>query len=264
MAEYVRTNNETLYLDFEPTLSQVETLAGYDAILRAARTGTLQSAAHKGFVACALVMHAMRSHEMMTTMLEQPNPMGLDAWEYLWLLKQAWGNRLLLARAVTPLALGEWMFWRTTDHSLPLCDSPVIIGRDSVLAILSPRLLLTIDLHRSQPQEEWIIRDGMPVALAAEVQARTLGNTFKALAFSDQETLAAWQVTTAYTERRALLGDRASRLRCLREATMRVLWLLAGAGRVPDDFESWIGRVFDRPGAEQETEAIRRAWSAST
>ena len=51
LANYVRDNPDSLYLDFEPTLHGLERLNGYDAIMEAARHERILSAAHKGFLA---------------------------------------------------------------------------------------------------------------------------------------------------------------------------------------------------------------------
>jgi hypothetical protein len=152
LRQYVAEHPESLYLDFEATLTGVEQTDGYDALMRAAKIGGIASTPHKGFLACLLVLHITRSHELMTSILTTPG--GIEKWEYFWLLKNAWANHLVLARAVTPLALGAWTLWRTTEHHFPLPDSPVMIDKHSVLAILSPRLLLEIDLNTPQPQEQ--------------------------------------------------------------------------------------------------------------
>jgi hypothetical protein len=257
---YISEHPESLYLDFEQTLTGVERLQGYDAIMRAVKLGGLESPAHKGFLACALVMHAMRSHELMSSVLEEPNYLGMDKWEYFWLLKNAWSNRLILARAVFPLALGEWTFWRTSLHCFPLCDSPVMIGRDSVMAILSPRLLLQIDLNASQPEDQWNIIDGISPTEFDEFRYRATANVFKDIVFSSRRALEQWQSLTEYRIRIESLATSESRSTCRREAAVRVRWALGGFGRVPEDFETWAGTLFDRKEVREQTESIRRNW----
>lgn len=70
LAEYLRNHPDPLYLDFEPTLHGLEQLEGYRAIMEAVRSERILSAAHKGFLACGLMMHAMRSYELSTSMIE--------------------------------------------------------------------------------------------------------------------------------------------------------------------------------------------------
>src|ERR1039458_4325418 len=109
------------------------------------------------------------------------------------MLRNAWSDRLVLARAVSPLAQGEWTFWRTEHHRFPLPDSPVMIDRDSLLAIISPRLLLKIDLTASQREDQWNIVEGIPAPAFDEYQRRATANAFKDLIFSDEHTLEQWQ-----------------------------------------------------------------------
>jgi hypothetical protein len=260
LAQYVAERPDSLYLDFEATLTSVEHLQGYEALLRAAKRGGPKSAAHKGFLACALVMHAMRSHEVMTGILDDPSPLGIEKWEYFWMLKNAWSDRVALARAVTPLALAEWTFWRTRQHCFPLPDSPVMIDRDSVLAIISPRLLLKIDLTASQREDQWKIVEGIAVGELEEFQRRAIANAFKDIIFSDARSLEQWQSSSAYQQRLRQLATPESRTTSVRDAAVRVLWAVNGFGRVPEDFETWAGSIFQRDFVQQRTERIRRSW----
>jgi hypothetical protein len=260
LAKYLSEHPDSLYLDFEATLTGVEHLQGYDAMLRAARLGGLESPAHKGFLACALVIHAMRSHELMTAILDETSPLGMDKWEYFWMLKNAWSDRVALARAITPLALGEWTFWRTPHHRFPLPDSPVMIDRDSVLAIISPRLLLKIDLGVSQPEGQWNIIEGIETPAFDEFQRRATANAFKDIIFSDAPALEQWQSMPACLDRIRQLATPESRAASVRLAAANVLWALNGFGRVPADFESWAGNMFDREEVQQSTERIRQTW----
>src|ERR1019366_7302964 len=75
---------------------------------------------------------------------------------------------------------------------VPLCDSPVMIDRDSLMATLSPRLLLDIDLNVSRPEQYWRLRDDMPKHKIAEFRRRSIANSFKEVIFSDPHTLQEW------------------------------------------------------------------------
>ncbi len=116
LASYVTEHPESLYLDFEDILAGIESKGVYDSLMEAAQIGNLSSVEHKCFLTVALIIHAMRSHEMMASMVEFASLRGMDKWEYFWLLKNVWGNPLMLARAVTPLACSKWLLYRTDDH----------------------------------------------------------------------------------------------------------------------------------------------------
>ena len=107
-----------------------------------------------------VVTQAMRSHEFMSSMVPRTSAAGLEKWEYFWMLKHMWADRIALARAMTPLACARWTLYRTDRHRFPLCDSPVMINRDNVKMTLSPRLLAEIDLTVQAPEDKWIVRDG--------------------------------------------------------------------------------------------------------
>lgn len=161
LAEYVDKNPETLSLDFEDILEWIENKCGYDSLLEVARVGNLSSAEHRGFLICVLIIHAMRSHEMMASMIAFADAAGIPKWEYFWMLKNAWGNPVTLARPATQLAIGRWILYRTAEHRFPLCDSPVMIGRDTLIATLSPNLILEVDFNKTSPPDSWELREGI-------------------------------------------------------------------------------------------------------
>jgi hypothetical protein len=196
----------------------------------------------------------------MTGIMGEPGPLGMEKWEYLWMLKNTWSDRVALARAVTPLALAEWTFWRTRQHCFPLPDSPVMIDCDSILAIISPRLLLKIDFTASQPEDQWNIIEGIPAPAFDEFQRRAIANAFKDIIFSDAPALEQWQSLPDCQDRIRQLATPESRIAFVREAAARVIWALNGFGRVAADFETWAGNIFEREEIRQRTEHIRRTW----
>lgn len=245
VAQYINENPETLIMDFEHILRSMEEMHGVRHLIHAAATGGFSSVEHKGFIACLLIIHAMRSHEFMTGMLDRGKATGMTKWEYFWLLKNAWGNRLVLARAVTPLGLGRWTLYRTSSHRFPLCDSPVMINRDNVMMLLSPRLLLEIDLTTQKREHEWFVREGISSSKYREFRRRSIQNTFKDILFSDRGELEEWRRLPEFKARMQWFDTRERESQVTNAAAQRVGWALYGFGRVPDDFEQWIEPVLD-------------------
>ena len=240
LAGYVDEHPETLYMDFEDILAAVEQKAKYDLLIEAAMLGGFSSNEHKGFITCLLVIQAMRSYEMMASMVDFAESVGMPRWEYFWLLKNAWGNQFVLARATVALACARWTLYRTDQHRFPLCDSPIIMGRDSVLAILSPRLLLEIDLKVASSEDSWVIREGISFSKYREFRRRSIGNTFREVIFHDSEELESWRATPEFKARVRTLADPTVARQVVAAAANRVIWGLHGFGRVPREFESWI------------------------
>lgn len=242
LAEYLGGNPETLYLDFEATLEGLERLGTYRSLMRAAKISGISSVCHRGFLTCALVTHAMRSPELMTSMIETWSVQGMEKWEYFWLLRNAWANRLVLARATAPLALGQWTIYATPEDRFPLPDSPIMVKRDTLMAVLSPRLLLEISLMVGAPEDKWVVREGISPSKYREFRRRAVGNAFKDIIFHDPAMLEDWRGIPEYRQRKVALSDAALRERLVREAASRVIWALNGFGRVPPDFETWIDK----------------------
>jgi hypothetical protein len=245
LSEYFNSTPGTLYLDFEDILAGIEGLKTYSALMQAAKIRGLESTEHKAFLACALIIQAMRSHELMTGILGSITPIGIEKWAYFWLLKNAWANPLILARAVAPLAHSQWTLYRTVDHRFPLCDSPVMIDRDTVMAVLSPRLLLEINLTMPRPEGYWTVRSGISSSKYREFLRRAIANSFKDILFHEPPVLKEWQSLHEYRERVVQLNDPFSAVHCVHEAASRVVWAINGFGRVPDDFESWAGQYLN-------------------
>jgi hypothetical protein len=242
MAAHVAANPEVLYLDFEDILTGMETAARYSSLMQVAKLGDFGSVQDKGFLICVLMMHAMRSYEFMSAAIEGMSAVDIDKWEYFWLLKNAWGNRPVLARAVTAPALAEWTLWVTPSHAFPLCDSPVMMSRDSLMAPLSPRLLLDINLNVSRPEGYWRVRDDIPGHKLAEFRRRSIANTFKEIIFHDSQVLEQWLSSDHAAARIATLRDPTTTRQCVEEAASRVVYGLNGFGRIPDGFENWFNQ----------------------
>lgn len=221
-----------LYLDFEDILNGVETAAKYSCLMKAARLGGLESLEHKGFLIGTLMIHAMRSYEFMTVAIDEMDSLGVAKWEYFVDLRHTWSDPEALMRAVLVPSLGEWTFWRSDRHAFPLCDSPVMIGRDSIMAVLSPRLLLEINLNVRRDSPVWIAKDEMPADKYSEFRRRSIRNAFKEIIFHDASVLADWQLLEQCKDRVAALGDPRRRQVCLWEAAERVKFGVNGFGRV--------------------------------
>jgi hypothetical protein len=245
MAAHVRENPETLFMDFEETLEAIEAKGGYDSLLEVARLGELSSIEHKGFVTCLLIIHALRSHEMMNSMIDFTGFAGIPKWEYFWMLKNALASPIVLARAVTPLALGQWTFYRTPEHRFPLCDSPVMIGSDILMAVLSPRLILEIDLNVPSAEEDWTVRDGIETGKYEQFRLKAINNAFKEIIFSDAEELERWRLLLEYQARIAVLQNPDTRPQAVAMAANRVIWAVQGFGRVSQEFDEWVKHKFN-------------------
>jgi hypothetical protein len=219
-------------MDFEDILSGMEAQAGYSSLMQAVKLGNFASVEHKGFLTCLLMMHAMRSYEFMSVAVDRTGRLGVDKWEYFWLLKNTWSSQPFLARAVTVPAFSEWTLWRTSDHTFPLCDSPVMMDRDSLMAVLSPRLLLQINLNARRPEHYWRVCDEVPRHVLAEFRRRSIANSFKEIIFHDPAILEEWQLSDHARARIVALRDPSNIGKLVEEAASRIVFGLNGFGRL--------------------------------
>ena len=58
-----------------------------------------------------------------------------------------------------------------------------------MMATLSPRLLLEVDLKVASSEDSWAIRDGISSSKYHEFRRRSIGNTFRDVIFHDPRNL---------------------------------------------------------------------------
>ena len=245
VARYIDEHPDALILDFENILGGTE-MHGHSSLLDVARHNGLSSVEHKGFVTCAVILQAMRSYEFMSSMVTRTSSLGMAKWEYFWILKHIWSDRVALARAGAPLACARWTIYRTEHHRFPLCDSPVMINRDNVMVTLTPRHLAEIDLTVQKPEDNWVVRDGISASKFREFRRRSIQNTFKDVVFSGCGELESWRALSEFRTRMRALQTREGEEQARQTGAECVIWALTGFGRVPDDFEQWIEPIMGR------------------
>lgn len=245
LCAYLHEHPESLFMDFEDILTGLEALKSYEALMNVVEHSALESVVEKGFLTCHLIIQALRSHEMMNSMIDMMSASGMPKWEYFWTLKQALSNESVLARAVAPLAFSSWVIFRTDDHMFPLCDSPIMIRENTLMAVLSPRALLEINLNNSAPEDRWLIRDGISASKYREFRRRSINNAFKEVIFHDDSELARWRETREFKARSRSLSDRSTYIQLLAEAASRVIWAIDGFGRFDDCIEAGPRRNAD-------------------
>lgn len=180
------------------------------------------------------------------TVIDSPNVTpGREKWDFFSALRDAWSNPLTLARAVTPLAMSRWILYQTSEHRFPLPDSPIMVNRSSVMAVLSPRLLLEINLNVVRDEDQWLVRKGISSSKYREFCRRAIANTFKEVIHSDRDVLTMWRCTPEYRRRVSAINDRAEARLLIGQAVTRVLWMIGGMGRVPDTFEDFARPYFE-------------------
>ena len=108
------------------------------------------------------------------------------------------------------------------------------------MAVLSPRLLLEININEPAQENIWTVRKSISNSKFREFQRRSIRNSFKEIIFHDRAELERWRNTREFKNRSRALCDRAKADELRAEAANRVIWAINGFGKLPDDFESQI------------------------
>ena len=222
----VEKDSETLYLDFEQTLAGIERTPPYQTLIEVIKKEKIEHAQEKIFIACFLVIHGLRCHAIMNSMIEFHKTMGLEKFEYFWFLKHMLGNTNSLYKLVIPFVMSHWTIYRTNKHNFPLNDSPLLHRPDSIMIALSPRMLLEINRLVRSDESQWLLKDSISASKMNEFRKRTILNTFREIIFPYKDLLEKWSRTKEYKKRVSLLSKTNSYNEILENQLGRELWII--------------------------------------
>lgn len=219
-----------VYLDFEPFLSGIERTRPYQVLIDVAKRGAIQSAEEKVNLGCFVVLHQLRGHAIMNSMIEWQAELQRHKFELFIELKWLLESPEALFRLVHPLVACQWTLFATASDTFPLCDSPILVKPHSIMVALSPRLLLEIQPQISGSENAWRVRRSMELGKLTEFRRRTIGNTFREIIFGDRKVLERWHNTPEFRSRIAIMKDLNSYNRLIAAEGSRELWKINAWG----------------------------------
>jgi hypothetical protein len=199
---FSRVNKPELYpviIDFESLFGGMEGLSPYKALLDVIKKSCITSAEEKVEIAHFIIYQRLRSHAVMNAAIGVAANKGRQKFESLLELKWALSDTRFMWTKVEPLCLSRWRLFRLDRDTFPLSDSAVCLKPGNLMATLSPRLLLEIDLRVQElgcVHQHRIDSDKL-----TEFRQRTISNTFREIIFSDPIVLEEWQNDSAFQER---------------------------------------------------------------
>ena len=221
---YMEGHPETLLLPLEQLLDGWEKTPAYKTLLSVVAKESIDTWDDISYLAAFVMLQHTRSHAVLRSALERINATGMEAFEYFWLLKHIMSNTKSLFSFIWPLAKSQWLLYRTTDHTFPLPDTPVLIRPMSVMIALSPRLLAEIRLDMYMPNGSCTVKSGIPKRKLNEYRQRAIGSTFKELIFSDRNVLEEWQASKYFRRQVNLVRSERSYSVLLEHALQRSLY----------------------------------------
>lgn len=194
-------------MDVEGILTGIEKTEAYRVLHSVLCTEKIESRKQIAHLACFVVFQHVRGHAMLKAMLESTETLGIERFEYFWLLKHVLGNADLLYRLSVPIATRMWTFYRTSEHVFPLPDTPVLVSRQNIMIALSPTFLAEVDFTRPRPEGDWVVKDGVSASKLREYRRRAISNTFKEIIFSNKSILEQWRQTKEFKQRVRQMAD---------------------------------------------------------
>jgi hypothetical protein len=190
-----------IFLDLEDILKGLEGLKPYTTLLTVIKNSHIVSVFEQSFLAAFVYIQTLRSHAILNSALQWNAKIGLEKFEYIYLLKWSLADRDFLIEQTGPLIFSKWYLYSTAVDSFPLTDSPVLVNPESVMVALSPRLLLEIRLDQPSVDELPETQYKIETAKLNEFRQRTIGNTFREIIFSEKALLEQWQATMEFNQR---------------------------------------------------------------
>ena len=218
-----------IYIDFENILSGIEATPAYQTLLKVATTQTVDNLIEKSYLASFVVLQNLRSHSIMNSMIDWHEENGYEKFEHLVKLKWMLGDPHFLFRLVHPLVCSRWNLYTSSEHCLPLCDSPILVQPESVMVALSPCLLLDIRSDSPAPEDAMPISQKIDSNMLEEYRLRTIGNTFREI-IGEPKQLEAWRATAEFQARCEVMKDIKRYNKMIRAAGNRELWHLNAYG----------------------------------
>lgn len=217
---------ETVYMDFEDILSGMETTQAYTELSKVIVEKQIETPMGKGYLAGFIVLHLLRGHSMMNSMVEFTKQAGIEKFEYFWMLKHLLGNTEYLFSLVLSFAPFHWHCYRLERDTFPLNDSPVLTQADSVMVALSPRLMLEIDRTKIDSETSISYSAFICPEKLDEFKRRTIANTFREIIFGEESLLERWRESEEFAARTELMANRTSYNAMVAKHGERELWHL--------------------------------------
>lgn len=224
-----KTSSYPIYLDFENILTGIEATPPYEVLLKVALTQSVDNLIEKTYLASFIVLHCLRSHAIMNSMIDWHEELGYAKFEHLVTLKWMLSEPSFLFKLIYPLLSSRWVLYTCTDHTLPLCDSPVLVLPESTMVVLSPRLLLEVFPLIRTPTEILPLINPLHPQKLDEYRRRTIGNTFREI-IGEQPVLEEWKATNEFCTRANLMKDIKKYNTMVRLDGERELWHLNAYG----------------------------------
>jgi len=201
---------ETLYLDFENIFTALENSPAYKTLLTVIQKEHISTKEEKAYLACFIVLHNIRCHAVIKSMIEFSKELGQEKFEYFGWLKHALSNPNFLMKSVTPLVFVRWVMYKCLDHTFPLFDTAILINNGSIMVPLSPRMLLEIQLNASNQHALCLERNQIPKIKMEEYRKRVISCTFREIIFHDKATLNEWKNSPEFKRRVEIMSELSS------------------------------------------------------
>lgn len=203
LKRFLRDNEGAIYpvyLDFEPIFTGIEAMPPYQVLPQVIKQGQVRTIEEKTNLCAFLLLQQIRSHAVMSSMIEWHQQTQREKFEHFITLKWLLETPEALLRIIYPLVAAQWTFFQTDVDKFPLCDTPILSASDSIMVALSPCLLLEIE-PQAQSESLCRVRSSVPGNKLANFRRRMIGNTFRDIIFADENTLKNWSRTPQFASR---------------------------------------------------------------
>lgn len=213
--------DEELRLDFENIFTTLEKSPAYTNLISIARDKQINSLEEKGNIATLLIIHSIRNHVTINSIIEFGKPIGHTKLEYFIHLKWMLHDSEYLKSIVLKYVTGDWIFY-ISKKPFPLIDSPVTNNNGLVLCTLNPYLILTIDLTNSSGKIKYT--SSVPSGLRKKIRRRLISNTYREIVFNTEKQALMWKNSKEWDKRRKLILNKSTYSGLIHKIGNEELW----------------------------------------
>jgi hypothetical protein len=234
VSKEIEKNPETLYLDFESIWTKIEEKFGYKTLLKVIKNQKIENKEEKLDLTFFITIQNLRSHAIISSMIEFSEMIGEPKYEYYIQLKHMISNPDFLFSLVAPLLFSQWIIYVADEHTFPLPDTPILVNAQNIMIALSPRMLLEINLNEQASEYSWI-QKVLSASKLEEYRKRCISNTFKEIIFDRKDVLEAWMYQSEFIRRVNIIAEQKSFNVMVKQEPDRELWKINAFGNLEND-----------------------------
>lgn len=210
-----------LLIDFEDLFSFLEESPAYKNLISLVKDKKINSLEEKGNIAAFVLVHNIRNHVMINSLIEFGEHLGSSKLEHFILMKWMLQDFEWMKNIISKYISGHWTLY-TFKKSIPLTDSPIINDNGEILCVLNPYQILSIRLKKRTNQIQYKTVGNF--CQRKRFQKKLISNTYREIVFTNESQAEKWKNSKEWNRRRNLILKKKSFSKMIEKKGGDELW----------------------------------------